>query len=324
MLLGTQALCREESRELRPGLGALAALGAAEFRSSRFLSEKFASNADREHNRLMAKPRSAVFPRWIVVFLLAINPLLAEEKIEDAPDLAAIFQEQRVQGTFALLDAKTGQLTAHNVARATKRFIPASTFKIPNTVIGLETGAVKGVDEVLPYGGKPQPFPDWEHDLALREAIRISSVPIYQELARRIGLTRMNEWVTRLGYGNATIGNTVDQFWLNGPLEISAVEQTQFLARLAEGKLPIRAETVAAVKEITQIEKTDAYTLHSKTGWCSSADPDIGWWVGWVEREGSVTAFALNIDMPDKGDVAKRVPIGKACLRALGVLPAAQ
>jgi len=273
----------------------------------------------------MIRTYSAAFNRWIIALLLAINPAFAAEKVEESSAMASIFQKHKVHGTFVLLDARTGQLKAHNTERASKRFIPASTFKIPNTIIGLETGAAKSVDEVLPYGGTPQPFPDWEHDMALREAIRISAVPIYQELARRIGLARMNEWVTRLGYGNATIGSTVDRFWLDGPLEISAVEQTQFLARFIEGKLPIRAETVTAVKEITQIEKTDTYTLHAKTGWCTSTDPDIGWWVGWVEREGRVVAtFALNIDVLEKTDAAKRIPISKACLQALGVLPQAQ
>lgn len=270
----------------------------------------------------MAKSLSAVFHRWTVALLLSIAPAWADEKIDESPALAPIFQEHKAQGTFVLLDAETGRLTAHNATRAAKRFIPASTFKIPNSIIGLETGAVKSVDEVLPYGGKPQPFPNWEHDMGLREAIRLSAVPIYQELARRIDLARMKEWVGRLGYGNANIGTTVDRFWLDGPLEISAVEQTQFLDRLAEGKLPIRAETLAAVKEITQIEKTDVYTLHAKTGWCMSRDPDIGWWVGWVERDGKVAAtFALNIDVVEKEDAAKRLPIGKACLQALGVLP---
>lgn len=258
---------------------------------------------------------------WISAFVLATTALWAEEKVEDASVLSSIFQEHKVHGTFVLLDAKTGRLSAHNPTRALKRFIPASTFKIPNTIVGLESGAVKSVDEILPYGGKPQPFPEWERDMGLREAIRLSAVPIYQELARRIGLARMDEWVTRLKYGNATIGKTVDRFWLDGPLEISAVEQVQFLIRLAGGQLPVRPETLAAVKEITQVEKTDSFTLHAKTGWCMSTDPDVGWWVGWVERNGRVTAtFALNIDVLENSDAAKRLPIGKACLKALGAL----
>jgi beta-lactamase class D len=130
----------------------------------------------------------------------------------------------------------------------------------------------------------------------------------------------MKESVARLEYGNHRIGTIVDRFWLDGPLEISAIEQTQFLARLLLGRLPYRPENVAAVKEITVLEKLGEYEVHGKTGWCTSSNPDIGWWVGWLEKNGELTAsFALNIDVLDeKADIAKRVPIGRACLQALG------
>ena len=78
-------------------------------------------------------------------------------------------------------------------ARAKKRFTPASTFKIANSLIGLDVSAVKSVDEVLPYGGKPQRIKEWERDMGLREAIKMSNVAIYQELARRIGIERMRK-----------------------------------------------------------------------------------------------------------------------------------
>src|SRR5690606_38824824 len=111
-------------------------------------------------------------------------------------------------------------------------------FKIPNTLIGLSVGAVSSVDEVLPYGGKPQPFKAWERDMSLRDAISASNVAIYRELARRIGLERMRDHVARIDYGSAEIGTKVDDFWLSGPLKISAVEQTLFLASLADSALP--------------------------------------------------------------------------------------
>lgn len=242
------------------------------------------------------------------------------------------FAEYGIQrGTFVLRDGKTGVLTTHDAERAATRFIPASTFKIPNSLIGLETGAVGSVDEILPYGGKPQRFKQWEHDMPLREAIVLSAVPIYQELARRVGLPRMQEWVKRLGYGNTETGTIVDQFWLEGPLKISAIEQTEFLARLANDDLPgVSAKTLAAVKEITILEKGDGYILHAKTGWGPAngdaiGSAEIGWWVGWIERPSQpVATFALNIDMlAGEKDASKRVPLGKACLRALGILPPA-
>jgi beta-lactamase class D len=173
---------------------------------------------------------------------------------------------------------------------------------------------------VLPYGGKPQYMKIFEQDMSLREAIKISNVPIYQELARRIGLERMKANVSKLGYGNAEIGPVVDDFWLKGPLNISAVEQTQFLARLAQGQLPFPADAQAKVREIAQLDKGEDWTLYGKTGWTGSQKPGIGWWVGWVEQGGKVYSFALNINMDNISDAPKRLEVGKASLKALGLM----
>ena len=245
---------------------------------------------------------------------------LSARSYREAPELEKFFRDKGVQGTFALLDPATDTATVWNEARAKQRFTPASTFKIANSLLGLDTGAVKSVDEVLPYGGKPQRFKAWERDMNLRDAIKASNVPIYQELARRIGLERMRAGVKKLGYGNMEIGNVVDRFWLDGPLAISAVEQTEFLGRLVAGKLPVSREATRAVKEITLLEKTESYALHGKTGWHTDSKQQIGWWVGWVERDGKFYPFALNIDMASDEDAAKRILIGRDCLKALDKL----
>ncbi len=249
--------------------------------------------------------------------LFLIIPAVAQP-LRVAPKLERIFHEHGAVGTFVLFDREADTMFVWNEERAQKRFTPASTFKIANSLIGLDCGAVKDVEEILPYGGKPQPFKTWEHDMGLREAIKLSAVPIYQELARRIGLERMRAGVKKLGYGNMEIGEVVDQFWLRGPLAISAVEQIQFLSRLVDGKLPVSEVALHAVREITILEKTNAYTLHGKTGWLF--DEKLGWWVGWVERDGKAYPFALNIDLPQESDAAKRIPLGRACLQALGKL----
>lgn len=235
--------------------------------------------------------------------------------------VAEVFDKAQVKGTFVLYDVDAETYTGLDEKRAETRFIPASTFKIANSLIGLSTGAVSSVDEVLPYGGKPQYMKAWEQDMGLREAIRISNVPIYKELARRIGLERMKASVSKLGYGNAEIGTAVDNFWLVGPLKISAVEQTQFLARLAQGQLPFPVDAQTRVREITQLDKGEGWILHGKTGWSDTYKPDLGWWVGWVEQDGKLYSFALNIDMPNVDtDGPKRVEIGTASLKALGLL----
>lgn len=242
--------------------------------------------------------------------------------IEERADLARHFTAAGTPGTFALFDVATSKLTLVNGKRAGQRFVPASTYKIPNSLIALETGAVKDIDEVLPYGGKPQRRQEWARDMNLRDAIRVSNLPVYQGVARRIGLARMKEWIARLHYGNESLGPVVDRFWLDGPLKISAIEQTRFLARLALRQLPLSARTQDMVHDITLIEKTPTHALHAKTGWYYKPPESLGWWVGWVTAaDGGVKSFALNLDMHGEDDAPKRLTIGRALLAELGVLP---
>ncbi len=257
---------------------------------------------------------------FVVCLAVSGRAHAADVTTVDAPALETFFKAQKATGTFVLYDLKAETRHVFNATRAAQRFIPASTFKIPNTIIGLDTGAVKSVDEILPYGGKPQWIKDWEHDMSLREALRLSAVPIYQELARRIGLERMAEKVKAFHYGNGEIGSVVDQFWLEGPLQISAIEQTDFLARLLRGQLPAKPEAIAGVRDITLRETVDGRELHYKTGWTgSSIKPRIGWLVGWVSSKDGDLTFALNMDMAGMPDAPKRLAISKECLKTLGV-----
>jgi beta-lactamase class D len=232
-------------------------------------------------------------------------------------DLEAVFTENGVAGTFALYDVD--HLTLINAERAQTRLVPASTFKIANTIVALETGVVKDENEIIPYGGRPQPFKTWEKDMSMREAIALSAVPIYQELARRIGLERYGEWLARLDFGNRQTGTIVDTFWLDGPLEISAVEEARFAARLAQQKLDASIRSQSIARDIIRLESRDGKVLYGKTGWRFSSTPNLGWWTGWVEQNGKISAFSLNIDMPAATDAPKRVAIGKAMLAKLGV-----
>lgn len=253
----------------------------------------------------------------IMLLFAAQSPALAWR---DSAEIGKLFADAGAQGTFVLYDADADRLIGHDRIRAETRFIPASTFKIANSLIGLSVGAVNSVDEVLPYGGKPQSIKVWERDMSLREAIKISNVPIYQELARRIGPARMRDGVVGMGFGNAEIGGEVDTFWLVGPLKISAVEQAAFLARLARNELPFPKEAQAQVRGIVQLEQGDGWTLYGKTGWVNAQNLGIGWWVGWVLKQNHLYSFALNIDITQASDAAKRIELGKSSLKALGVL----
>lgn len=242
----------------------------------------------------------------------------ARETVE-RNDLASVFAAHDTRGTFALLDARSDRLTLVDATRANTRMVPASTFKIANSLIALETGVVKDENEVIPYGGKPQPFKAWEKDMPMREAIAASNVPIYQELARRIGLARYAEWLARLDYGNRRTGTAIDTFWLNGPLEISAVEQAAFAARLARNELSASDRSQAIVRDITRLEARDGRTLHGKTGWRFSGTPQLGWWTGWVDTGSGIASFSLNLDMASIEDAKKRIAAGRDLLARLEI-----
>jgi beta-lactamase class D len=240
--------------------------------------------------------------------------------VEERADLRQLFQAQGVAGTFALYDPAADRTITVDGERAARRYVPASTFKIANSLIALETGVVKDENEVIPYGGKPQPFKAWEKDMSMREAIAASAVPIYQEIARRVGLERYRDWLARLDYGNHRTDTALETFWLDGPLEISAMEQARFAAALAQGKLPVSARSQGIVRDILRLESSSDRTLYGKTGWRFSSTPQLGWWTGWVERGTHPVAFSLNIDMASADDAPKRVVIGKAILAKLEVL----
>lgn len=236
--------------------------------------------------------------------------------------MALLFRQAGVEGTFVLLDERSNTLRGHNQSRAEQRFSPASTFKIANALIGLSLGAVRSVDEVIPYTGDANPFMrEWLEPMGLRGAMKVSNVPLYQELARRLGLQRMVEAIGRLHYGNGQIGTNVTSFWLRGPLAISAIEQTRFLSSLAHRSLPFPRKAQEQVAEITLVDAGPGWSLHAKTGWQNAPEPGVGWWVGWVQRGNQITPFALNIAMAGAADAPKRERLGRSSLQALGILP---
>lgn len=254
---------------------------------------------------------------------------------KEPPELAKIFNDRGVAGTFVMLDARADTMFVWNQERATQRFSPAATFRIVNAVLALDTGVVRSIDEVVPfsakqyrtyqtaptnfYGGLLKSRSERNRQLALRKAMRVSSTPTFRALARGIGIERMRTGLTKLSYGNMRVDNEVDRFWRDGSLLISAIEQTEFLARVAHGKIPVTGGALQELRKLTLIEKTAGYELHSKTGWLITTKPQLGWWVGWVERETEVFPFALNMDM-ENGHAEDRVTIGRECLKALGKL----
>ncbi len=240
----------------------------------------------------------------------------------DEAKVAALFTAAGASGVFVLLDLQTSNLLVSDPQRGEQRFTPASTFKMLTALIALQTGAVSGPDEVFKWDGQPRFIKSWQRDLTLSEAMRESAVPIYQEVARRIGQQRMQHFVSATNFGNNNIGQAIDRFWLDGPLAISAIEEARFTARLAQGQLPFDPAVQATVRAMLPSEKTADYQPFGKTGWAMDQQPMIGRYSGWVERaDGQRFAFALNMDIASSAELSKRQALAKAALIALKIIP---
>jgi beta-lactamase class D len=233
------------------------------------------------------------------------------------------FQEEKVQGCFLLYDPQRNEYMSYNRRRVDTGFLPASTYKIFNSLVALEAGAVRDESEVLKWDGIKRMFPAWNQDQNMRDAIKNSTVWFYQEMARRIGQARMQHYVNVARYGNRNIGGGIDHFWLDGKLRITAKEQIDLLVKLHRNQLPFSPRTINIVKDILINERTDDYTFRAKTGWAGLGDqsaPQIGWWVGYVEREGSAYFFAMNIDIKRDEDAAARMTITRNILREMNII----
>lgn len=252
---------------------------------------------------------------------VACSPLVvradAGNLIERA-EWARYFAQANTRGVIAIATANNGGILTSDLKRCGAPYLPASTFKIANALIALETGAVSSVDDRFEWDGKERsiggkPIAAWNQSQTLREAFRNSTVWVFQEVARRVGPDRMAKLVDAFGYGNRDIsGAAIDQFWLvsDSRLRITALQQIAFLEGLWADRLPATQHHMAAVRDIMVIERGSGYTLYGKTGWAD--DQKIGWLVGVVEHVGRPHAFALNLDHDGSDAISKqRLAIAK-------------
>lgn len=243
------------------------------------------------------------------------------------PEWGVYFEDLHVRGTIAVYDSADGKLACSDAAQCAVPAHPASTFKIANTMIGLETQILEDGETKMPWDGKEYPVPEWNQDNTLRTALRVSCVPCFQAVARQVGPARMKDWVERLDYGNHDISGGIDQFWLTGGLRISPLQQIDFLRRFDEGKLAISARTSEIVHDVLTLDVGPEHVLVGKTGLLQdAAAPDqlTAWFVGFVELGKRRVFFATLINHADAGVDVKplRRRVTERVLRAMGALPA--
>jgi beta-lactamase class D len=260
---------------------------------------------------------------FLLLFSFVLWGCLPNNVTEDA-SLEQLFKQHNAKGTFAILDNSSNNFTVYNLARyRDSAYAPASTFKIVNGLIGLQTGVVENDSMVIKWDGVQRAFPQWNKDLTFYDAFRASAVPYFQEVARRIGRDTMQHWLDTLAYGSKKITSRMDTFWLDGSLLIRPDEQMGLVKKLYFNQLPFHQLNQETVKKAMLMEDQPAYKLWYKTGWIpNTKNGQLGWVVGFIEENRHPYFFVLNLESAAPGfDMpVARMQILKGALTKLGFL----
>ena len=234
--------------------------------------------------------------------------------------LQVLFENYNVKGTMLIESLDGKERYVYNEARAKTPLLPASTFKIPNTLIALQEGVVDA-QSIIVWDGVERSIKAWNQDQTLSSAFKSSCVWCYQKFARGIGLETYDAYLQKLHYGNAKTGDNVERFWLDGALRISAYEQIAFLKKLYQDELPFAQTHLDTLKAIMVDEQTATYTLRAKTGWAVPKEAEHhGWYVGYVESSKGVYFFATNLLTPLSEVLPLRKSLTLEALKRKGIL----
>lgn len=220
------------------------------------------------------------------------------------------------------------KLSSVNEMRANTQLPPFSTFKVANSLIALDLGVIKNTKQELTYDEKAYPKQAWwpsvwklpHYDLST--AFKFSMVAIYRQLATEIGEKNMLTYLNRMAYGNQDISSGLDNFWLNGSMKISAVEQVKLLQKIYHNQFAFNEQAVTNLKSVMLVETTPNYRLFAKTGAGKNDDGTmLGWYIGFVENNIGVHYFAFNFDSQSYAKMkGKRTQLATNHLKAAGII----
>ena len=241
-------------------------------------------------------------------------------KIEEREEFKKFFDDAGVTGGIYIYDLKKNKYTIYDRKRMDTGFVPASTSKIIHSLIFLDSGAIKDENEILKWDGTRRSVEAWNKDHNLRTALPASAVWFFVEVSRRLGREKMQKYYDAASYGNRNTNGFGADYWNTGDLRVTPREQIEFLVKFHQNRLPFSPQVISVVKEIMTEEKTGDYTLRAKTGWSDAFAPQVGWWVGYVERGSDAYFFATEIDITKDADAAKRKEITRNILKSLKII----
>jgi beta-lactamase class D len=225
-----------------------------------------------------------------------------------------------------IVDAATGATQVRIGDRCDERQTPASSFKVPLALIGFDSGILQDSDRpAWPYREEYAAWDDlWKRTTTPTTWMRDSVVWYSQELTRRLGAERFQQYLDRFDYGNRDAsghpgrGDGLTTAWLSTSLRISPSEQVAFLRRLVLRQLPVSRPATARTMAIMTTMIVDGWRISGKTGTgyrrlddgTYDRDRQVGWFVGWARRSGRTLVFARLIEDEDEDARPQRVRAG--------------
>jgi len=237
-------------------------------------------------------------------------------------DFKAQFDKYGADGCFVLYSQVENECMRYNPGLCDSGYIPASTFKIPNSLIALEEGVIMDTSQIIKWDGHEWPNKLWNQDQTLKTAIKYSCVWVYTGFAEQIGIDKYYNYVKSFDYGNKNLTGPPSRFWLAGLLRISANQQIDFLRKFYNYNLPVSRRTIEIVKDLIVLEQTDSYILSGKSGGGMLTDTDyIMWMVGYLEKDNKQYFYAMNFKTDDFNKMSQaRYGIVKEILRELKLM----
>jgi beta-lactamase class D len=233
-----------------------------------------------------------------VLFLASILASCSTNNVHVRKEWSKYFKGNGLTGSFMLHNTGMNTFEVYDLGGTQQRYLPGATFDVMNALAGIETGVIPDTSLTLTDSlGKPVNGVD--PNMTMGEAFRTENQPYFQEIARRIGRAKMKFWIDSVKYGNMTMGSSIDSFWLDNSLKISADEQMGLLEGLYTGKLPFQARTQKLVKALMARGKTMHYTLCYQTGTGRNGNGQTGWVIGWMQEGAHPHFFSLNMETKD-------------------------
>jgi beta-lactamase class D len=216
------------------------------------------------------------------------------------PGYKKYFDSCGATGSIIIFDKAKNEWHVSDTTTITMETLPASTFKIINLLIALETNVINsekdtakwvGSTDTIKYGYRPEIY----ENMTIKDAFEKSAGWVFIELAKKIGRNNYKKYLTKCNYGNVNLSQKETDFWNFGDFAISPINQVEFLKKLYDDDLPFSKRNMEIVKRVMVTEQNDQYTISAKTGWTRENNINTGWWVGCLKTKTDIYFFATRL-----------------------------